>query len=314
MRIRVVLVLAVLAMAFLPAATGSAAVMCFGLAATKVGTAGADTINGTAGDDVIVGLGGNDTINGLGGNDRICGNDGNDVIRPGAGNDRVRGGGGWDIILGGDGADTLQGGAGADVVYGEGGNDRLFGQAGADNLDGGPGTDTVTGGLGTDTCYGETKVSCELPPPPLPWIITAQGVGPISVGAPRTTVSLLTGMTWTWEEPGAEGCLVGTTPVIDVVLQSDDGVVIDHITVYDPAAAATTLGIGVGDTRAALNGAYGSHVVQVTEDYFYYGVAVWVDLDNDGEADMIAVIDGPGTTEPITDIRLPAILTEGGCL
>ena len=314
MRTRIVLVLAALTVAALPAATGSAAVMCFGEVATIAGTAGADTLTGTADPDVIVGLGGNDTIVGLGGNDRICGNAGNDVIRPGDGNDRVRGGGGWDIILGGDGADTLRGGAGADVVYGEGGNDRLFGEAGNDNLDGGLGTDTLTGGLGTDTCFGETRVSCELPPPPLPWIITAQGMGPISVGASRATVNLLTGMTWTWEEPGAEGCLVGVTPAIDVVLQSDDGVVIDHITVYDPAAAATALGIGVGDTRAALNGAYGSHVVKVTEDYFYYGVAVWVDLDNDGEADMIAVFDGPATTEPITDIRLPATLTEGGCL
>jgi len=57
MRTRVVLVLVALAVAVLPEATGSAAEMCLGLAATKVGTAGAETINGTAGDDVIVGLG-----------------------------------------------------------------------------------------------------------------------------------------------------------------------------------------------------------------------------------------------------------------
>ena len=287
---------------------------CMGVVATITGTAGSDVITGTAGPDVIAGLGGNDTINGLGGNDRICGNAGNDTIRPGDGNDRAWGGGGWDIVLGGNGADNLRGGAGADVVFGEGGNDRLFGQGGNDHLDGGAGVDTLTGGLGTDQCWGETKASCELPPPPLPWIITAQGMGPVSVGASRATVNLLTGMTWTWEEPGAEGCLVGVTPGIDVVLQSDDGLVIDHITIYDPAAAVTVLGIGVGDTRAALNAAYGSHVVKVTEDYFYYGVAVWVDLGNDGVADMIAVFDGAGTAEPITDIRLPAILTEGGCL
>lgn len=313
MRVRGVLVLAVLAVAALPAATGSAGVMCGGQVATIVGTAGPDDLDGTPGPDVIAGQDGNDFINGYEGNDRICGGGGNDIIRAGAGNDRVWGGVGWDIILGDEGADVLRGGAGADVIHGGAGDDRLFGQAGADNLDGDAGIDTVTGGLGTDTCYGETKASCELPPPPLPWIVTAQGVGPISVGGPLANLNLLTGFAWTWQEPGAEGCLVGQTPSIDMYVQSDHGAVIDHITVYDPGAAVTAAGIGVGDTRGALNSAYAGHVVKVTDDG-YSGVAVWVDLDNDGQADMIAVFDGTGTSEPITDIRLPAILTEGGCL
>jgi len=291
----------------------SRAETCMGVVATRVGTAGPDVITGTAGSDVIVGLGGNDRIYGLAGDDRICGGPGNDTIRPGAGNDRVRGGGGWDDILGGGGADILRGGAGADVVFGEGGNDRVFGQGGNDHLDGGAGADTVTGGLGTDQCWGETKASCELPPPPLPWIITAQGIGPVSVGASRATVNLLTGMAWTWEEPGAEGCLVGTTAGPDIVLQSDDGLVIDHITIYDPSAAVTALGIGVGDTRAALNAAYAGHVVRIDEDDFY-GTFVYVDLGRDGVADIVAKFDGPGITEPIIGIYVPAIAIEGGCL
>ena len=104
-----------------------ASASCAGVAATIVGTAAAETINGTAGADVIVGLGGNDTINGLGGNDRICGGAGNDTINGGLG------------------------------------NDNLIGQAGDDTLIGGNGSDRVTGGLGTDACYGETRLSCELP-------------------------------------------------------------------------------------------------------------------------------------------------------
>jgi len=159
---RLVLVLVVLAAAVLPAATGSAAVMCLGREATRVGTAGPDHIFGTAAADVIVGLGGDDTINGGEGNDRICGGGGNDIIRPGSGNNRVRGGAGRDMILGGDGADILRGGAGDDNIHGYGGNDRLFGNAGNDRLDGDDGTDTVTGGLGTDTCYGETRATCEV--------------------------------------------------------------------------------------------------------------------------------------------------------
>jgi Ca2+-binding RTX toxin-like protein len=163
MRARVVLVLALLMVAALPAARGAAAVMCLGLEATQVGTAAGETIQGTAGDDVLVGLGGNDIINGYAGNDRICGGSGNDTISPGPGNDRVQGGAGNDIIAGGIGADVLRGGGGADRINGNDGNDRLLGGGGDDILNGDAGTDTVTGGLGTDTCYGETKATCELP-------------------------------------------------------------------------------------------------------------------------------------------------------
>ena len=167
MRVRVTLVLAVLlAVAALPAAAGSATAMCLGLEATRVGTAGGETINGTAGVDVIVGLGGNDVINGLGGNDRICGGLGNDTVSGGPGNDSVQGNGGNDTISGGLGADVLKGGAGADTITGNAGNDKLFGEAGDDNLNGNLGTDSVSGGLGTDTCYGEGKATCELPAPP----------------------------------------------------------------------------------------------------------------------------------------------------
>jgi Ca2+-binding RTX toxin-like protein len=93
-------------------------VTCDGLTATKVGTAGNDSLSGTAGPDVIAGLGGNDTINGFGGNDRICG------------------GGKRDIINGGPGDDHL---------FGQGGNDALSGGKGIDFCDGGIGTDTATG-------------------------------------------------------------------------------------------------------------------------------------------------------------------------
>lgn len=170
MRTRVMLVTALLAVAALPAATGSAAAMCLGREATIQGTGAADTLNGTAGNDVILGLGGDDVINGLGGNDRICGNDGSDAIDAGTGPDRVQGGGGDDTILGGPGDDLLRGGAGRDevnggagndTVLGEAGNDTLSGDAGDDTLNGNKGSDTVAGGPDIDACYGETRESCE---------------------------------------------------------------------------------------------------------------------------------------------------------
>ncbi len=88
---------------------------CDGKPATKVGSAGRDTLRGTPRRDVIAGLGGNDTILGFGGNDLLCG---------GRGADRLRGGAGRDVLIGGAAADTLLGGGGVDVLRGGAGSDR----------------------------------------------------------------------------------------------------------------------------------------------------------------------------------------------
>jgi len=254
MRVRIVLVLAVLlAVAALPAAAGSATVMCLGLEATRVGTAGAETINGTAGADVIVGLGGNDVINGLGGNDRICGGPGNDTISGGPGNDQVQGNAGNDTISGGLGADILKGGAGTDTITGNAGNDKLFGEAGDDNLDGNLGTDTVTGGLGTDTCYGEGKATCELPAPPagldfssgdvhLAVSTSVDAVSPINVGGSGVIADLNVELeiTHTW---------VGDLRV--VLTHVDTGT---HVTIIDqPGSPASTFGCSSNNIDATLD-------------------------------------------------------------
>jgi hypothetical protein len=113
------------------ARAGALGSTCFGRAATRVGTAGADVFWGTGGNDVIMGLGGNDVFKASAGSDRFCG---------------------------GTGADKLNGGTGYD---------RLSGGLGADTLRGGIGNDTLLGGPGTDTCYQDagsgTKTSCEKP-------------------------------------------------------------------------------------------------------------------------------------------------------
>lgn len=105
-----------------------AAPMCFGSAATIVGTGASETINGTQGPDVIVGGGGDDTINGLGGDDRICDPSGPgnvNLLRGGPGDDRLRG------------SASLSGGAGNDVL-------EVAGTVGSTVLvDGGAGNDTL---------------------------------------------------------------------------------------------------------------------------------------------------------------------------
>lgn len=50
------------------------AITCNGVVATRLGTAGDDTLMGTDNPDEIVGFDGNDTIDGLGGNDILCDN------------------------------------------------------------------------------------------------------------------------------------------------------------------------------------------------------------------------------------------------
>ena len=115
------------------------AITCLGLEATRVGTAGADTINGTPGDDVLVGLGGNDTI---------YGGDGANIMWGDPGNDRLVGGADFDTAYGGPGNDVLDSGDGVKSrLYGQGGRDRILlrrVRGGDDQLvDGGAGQDIL---------------------------------------------------------------------------------------------------------------------------------------------------------------------------
>jgi Ca2+-binding RTX toxin-like protein len=109
---------------------------CLDVAATVVGTAGADHLVGTAGADVFAAGAGPDVVRGGGGDDVVCGEGGADVLRGGAGTDRIFGGEADDQLEGNDGDDALDGDDGA-----------------ADRLDGGPGTDTCV--------EGEAPLACE---------------------------------------------------------------------------------------------------------------------------------------------------------
>ena len=120
---------------------------CRGIAATVVGTSGADQLVGTPGRDIVASFAGNDSIATLAGNDLVCAGKGNDLVRTGAGDDRV---------LGSDGRDRLVGRAGNDVLNGNAGNDVLRGNRGRDSLRGGVGFDLCRGGAGFDSLF-----SCE---------------------------------------------------------------------------------------------------------------------------------------------------------
>ena len=125
-------------------------VTCRGIAATIVGTPGADRLTGTPGRDVIVAGAGDDLIEAGGGDDVVCGNAGRDRAAGQAGKDTLAGKAGDDRLSGGGGRDVLAGGAGNDKLTGSAGADRLAGGTGDDRLSGGPGRDVLRGGPGRD--------------------------------------------------------------------------------------------------------------------------------------------------------------------
>lgn len=155
-----------------------------------------------------------------------------------------------------------------------------------------------------------SATTCSLPD--LPWTIAAGGLGPIRLGMSLGDLDYLTDYEWIWEEPAAEGCLVSDAPWLGTNLQADDGLVVDHINIGSPGAGVTEEGIRVGSTRTALNAAYGEDILDFGPAG-YGDYAAKVDLNNDGAADMIAMFAGTGMSQPITGIRLPAVLIEGGC-
>jgi len=146
----------------------------------------------------------------------------------------------------------------------------------------------------------------ECPPPPLPWTITADAVGPIELGMPITDLGTATGLDWAFEEPCAAGCLSGTAAGLDGYIISHDGTTVDEVD-FD-GDVETEDGMRPGDTLATVQAIYGARVLDVGDDGFG-GTAVWIDADGDDEADMIALVeDGRVRT-----IRLPAVLSEGCC-
>jgi uncharacterized protein YraI len=148
----------------------------------------------------------------------------------------------------------------------------------------------------------------DCPPPPLPWVITAEAVGPIELGMPLVGLGEATGFSWSFTEDCAVGCLTGHAPGLGVVIFAHEGTVVDEIDVYEAGDAVTGEGLEVGDSLATLQGIYGSRVLEIGDDGFG-GTAVWIDTDDDGEADLVALVHSSN----VTTIRLPAVLSEGCC-
>jgi len=117
-----------------------------------------------------------------------------------------------------------------------------------------------------------------------------------------------TGFTWDFTEDCAEGCLTGTASGLGVVIFAHEGTVVDEIDVTEAGDAVTADGLEVGDSQATAQAIYGDRVLDITDDG-YTGTALWIDVDDDGTADMVALVH----SSIVTALRLPAVLSEGCC-
>jgi Ca2+-binding RTX toxin-like protein len=147
----------------LPAPAQAATPLCWGKAATIVGTPGPDHLVGQSGvADVIWGGGGDDVIEGgayysddaVPGRaaDLLCGEAGNDYVYGGPGPDKLNGGDGDDHVDGAYGSDTVQGNAGFDLLVDESMADNMSGN---EIMRGGSGNDRIYVGFGLDKAYGD---------------------------------------------------------------------------------------------------------------------------------------------------------------
>jgi Ca2+-binding RTX toxin-like protein len=159
-------------------ASSEGTVLCLGVPATLVGTAGDDELVGTPGPDVIAGLAGSDVIDGLGGDDLLCGGAGIDDLAAGSGADTLEGGAHDDVMDGGAGVDTasyarapakISGGlsfarglgwgndtfANLENLVGSRFADQLGGDDRPNTIRGGPGDDKVSAMGGPDQVFGE---------------------------------------------------------------------------------------------------------------------------------------------------------------
>ena len=121
---------------------------------TYTGTEFDDVVKGFNGDDVLEGAGGDDKIYGARGSDILTGGEGDDLVSGDAGDDYLEGNAGNDSLYGQAGDDVARGGKGDDLVAGFQGDDILYGDAGNDTVMGGGGEDVVNGGKGDDALFG----------------------------------------------------------------------------------------------------------------------------------------------------------------
>ncbi|CUJ96570.1 Serralysin C precursor [Ruegeria denitrificans] len=281
--------------------------------------AGNDTIKGSTGNDILVGGQGSDTINGGKGHDNfvVKDNDGNDTITGGTGIDTLAFNGssaatvnlsvttaqntgyGSDTIslvenaIGTDQDDQFTGNDQANTLVGNDGNDSLDGQLGADLLRGGFGKDTINGGNGHDTLKGGNGAD-----------IVDGGIGNDTIFGGKGTDSI-TGGAGVDTMTGGEKA--DTFVFNDITDSGDTEALADQITDFTQGedkidlSAIDASTVLAGDESFVFNGETPIGTADEGEIYFVKQdnagtendqTLIYVDIDNDSDAEMVIKLTG----------------------
>ncbi len=146
-------------------------------------------------------------------------------------------------------------------------------------------------------------------PPPLPWLLTADALGPIDLGIPASDLGSLTG--WTWDLSDANNDCTWYTSN-DVGVQAQSGVVVEIWAMSGPVAV-TPEGFSVGQSKAQALATYGGRATVVPGPYA--GEVIIIDAPNWQDNFTYLFLDDGPDPSLVNTIRIndDGGYIEGGC-
>jgi hypothetical protein len=146
-------------------------------------------------------------------------------------------------------------------------------------------------------------------PPPLPWLITADALGPIDLGTQASTLGSVTG--WTWDLSDANNDCTWYTSN-DVGVQARSGVIVE-IWAMSGTVAVTPEGFTVGQTKAQALATFGGRALVVPGPYA--GEVLIIDAPNWQANFTYLLLEDPYDTSAVGTIRIndDGGYIEGGC-
>jgi len=149
----------------------------------------------------------------------------------------------------------------------------------------------------------------ECGPGPLPWLLTADALGPIDLGTQSSSLGAVTG--WTWDLSDANNDCTWYTSH-DVGVQAISGVIVE-IWAMSGAVAVTPEGFTVGQSKAQALVTFGGRTVVVPGPFA--GEVIIIDAPNWQANFTYLLIEDPFDTSAVGTIRIndDGGYIEGGC-
>ena len=146
-------------------------------------------------------------------------------------------------------------------------------------------------------------------PPPLPWLLTADALGPIDLGTQASTLGAVTG--WTWDLSDANNDCTWYTSN-DVGVQAKSGVIVE-IWAMSGTVAVTPEGFNVGQSKAQALITFAGRAIVVPGPYA--GEVIIIDAPNWQANFTYLLLEDPYDTSLVGTIRIndDGGYIEGGC-